>query len=146
MFGTLASGSLDPRLFFFRGLWVWLHLLQFCVSNQSLNPDEDCTNKPWRPIPAGMITVHASRILRWALLAVCLTLSALCNALLPGAALSFATWAHNEANLGSNWSTRNALNAIGYLSFSAGASTVGCTGRSLDRSRCLSSCDVVVFC
>ena len=130
-FGTLASGSLDPLLLVLRGFWVWLHLLQFCVSNQSVEPDEDSKNKPWRPIPAGNISVHSARRLRWLLLAACLALSAQTGVLHAGAALSFATWAHNEANLGSHWLTRNALNAVGYASFSIGASNAGCSGAYL---------------
>ncbi|KAM5546000.1 hypothetical protein V8D89_000126 [Ganoderma adspersum] len=133
-FGTLASGSLDPSLLVLRGFWVWLHLLQFCVSNQSLETDEDCKNKPWRPIPAGNISLHAARRLRWLLLAACLAYSAHTGVLLAGAVLSFATWAHNEANLGSHWLTRNALNAIGYASFSIGASNTGCTALGCSRT------------
>ena len=130
-FGTLASGSLDPSLLVIRGFWVWLHLLQFCVSNQSVEPDEDSKNKPWRPIPAGNISLHAARRLRWLLLAACLAYSAETGVLVAGATLSFATWAHNEANLGSHWLSRNALNAIGYASFSIGASNAGCAGAYL---------------
>ena len=107
---------------------MWLHLLQFCVSNQSVEPDEDRKNKPWRPIPAGTISLPAARRLRWLLLAACLVLSARTGVLHAGAALSFATWAHNEANLGAHWLARNALNAVGYASFSIGASNAGCSG------------------
>ena len=96
------------------------------MSNQSVGLDEDRKNKPWRPIPAGDISLHEARRLRWFLLAACLAFSARTGVLHAGAALSFATWAHNEANLGSRWLTRNALNAIGYVSFSIGASNVGC--------------------
>ena len=110
---------------------MWLHLLQFCVSNQSVEPDEDGKNKPWRLIPAGNISLHAARRLRWLLLAACLAFSARTGILHASAALSFATWAHNEAHLGSHWLTRNALNAVGYASFSIGASDVGCAGTYL---------------
>ncbi|TBU40209.1 UbiA prenyltransferase family [Dichomitus squalens] len=126
-FGTLASGSLDPTCIAVRGLWVWLHLLQFCVSNQSLEPEEDRKNKPWRPIPSGALSMRSARTFRWGLLVACLAFSAQCGALIPSAAFSFATWAHNEAKLGSQWISRNVLNGIGYSSFSVGASYVGCS-------------------
>ncbi|KAI0065532.1 hypothetical protein BV25DRAFT_1798511, partial [Artomyces pyxidatus] len=57
--------------------WTWLHLLQFCVSNQSANPEEDALNKPWRPIPSRRISVSATHVLRWVLLPICFALSIL---------------------------------------------------------------------
>ncbi|KIM78588.1 hypothetical protein PILCRDRAFT_11056 [Piloderma croceum F 1598] len=45
----LVSFDCLPHVIF----WVWLHLLQFDVSNQYLDPTEDALNKPDRPIPSG---------------------------------------------------------------------------------------------
>ncbi|KAI0752518.1 UbiA prenyltransferase family [Daedaleopsis nitida] len=126
-FGTVASGSLDPAQLLYRLFWVWLHLLQFCISNQTLNLAEDANNKPWRPIPAGRISVRAARWLRWMLVGVCIVYSATCNVLPMGLILLAATIAYNELHLSSHWFSRNALNAIGYASFSIGAANAGCT-------------------
>jgi len=50
---------------------TWLHLLQLTVSNQSLNPDDDASNIPWRPVPSGLISTGCARTLRWILLLSC---------------------------------------------------------------------------
>lgn len=107
-------------------LWIWLNLLQFCVSNQSINPEEDASNKPWRPIPSRRISVNTARVLRWALLPTCLILSFKCNALLPGLVLTLAFLLHNELNLGSHWVLRNVCNSVGYAAFNAGATAIAC--------------------
>ena len=105
-------------------LWTWLHLLQFCVSNQSLNPGEDVLNKPWRPIPSGIVSVLNARILRWILLPLCLSLSMSLEALWQGVFLAIGFLVYNELHLDSHWLMRNALNAWGYASFNAGASSI----------------------
>jgi 4-hydroxybenzoate polyprenyltransferase len=105
-------------------LWTWLHLLQICVSNQSLNPGEDALNKPWRPIPSGIVSVLNARILRWILLPLCLSLSISLGALWHGISLAIAFIVYNELHLDSHWPLRNACNAWGYASFNAGASAI----------------------
>ena len=107
-----------------------MHLLQFCMSNQCVGLQEDAANKPWRPIPSRRITVAAARHLRWALLAVCLVLSARSGVLLASAGLAFATLAYNELRLDSHWASRHVCNALGYAAFNAGATYVGCSGES----------------
>lgn len=111
--------------------WVWLNLLQFCVSNQSINPEEDASNKPWRPIPSYRIATRSARILRWVLLPMCLALSAYLNVLREGLVLAIAFLYHNECNLGSHWILRNVCNVIGYGAFNAGASALACSRASL---------------
>ncbi|EJF57469.1 hypothetical protein DICSQDRAFT_69381 [Dichomitus squalens LYAD-421 SS1] len=115
-------------------LWTWLHLLQFCVSNQSLSPDEDAQNKPWRPIPAGRLPVRQATRLRWALLPLCLFLSFSFGIPAVGAVLMVGILLHNELKLDSHWFTRNVLNAIGYATFDAGAMTVAQAGAHLSFS------------
>ena len=101
--------------------WTWLHLLQFCVSNQSIDPEEDALNKPWRPIPSGLISVTSARCLRWILLPSCFSLSAYLEVHWQGIALALAFLAHNEFHLHSHWIMRNVCNAWGYAYFNAGA-------------------------
>ena len=128
MFGTMASGQHKPHQIFLRGTWVFLHLLQFCVSNQTFNPEEDSQNKPWRPIPSGRISLQAALRLRWTLLVVCILYSANCGVLVEGVILSVATIAYNELDLGSHWLMRNVLNAIGHACFIIGSTNVARVG------------------
>lgn len=101
--------------------WVWLHLLQFCVSNQSLSAAEDAENKPWRPIPSSRISVSGTKALRWILLPICLAVSFINGVFCSGVLLSFAVWINNELQLDAHWVSRNIMNAIGYLGFGSGA-------------------------
>jgi len=104
--------------------WVWLHLLQFCVSNQSLSVMEDTRNKPWRPIPAQMICVNTARSLRWFLLAICILVSELYGVRDISLVFAVGIYLHNEAKLDSHWLTRNILNALGYATFDLGACAI----------------------
>ena len=105
-------------------VWTWLHLLQICVSNQSLAPDEDALNKSWRPIPSGLISVVYARTLRWILLPLCFSLSVYLEVPGHGISLALAFLAYNELHLNSHWFMRNICCAWGYASFNAGASTI----------------------
>ena len=57
--------------------WVWLHLLSCNLANEIQAIEEDKINKPSRPIPSCLITVHSATIVRLALVPICLTYSAL---------------------------------------------------------------------
>ena len=81
-------------------------------------------NKPWRPIPSGIVSVANARILRWILLPLCLSLSISLEAHWQGISLAIAFIVHNELHLHSHWLMRNACNAWGYASFNAGASAI----------------------
>ncbi|KAI0768628.1 UbiA prenyltransferase family-domain-containing protein [Trametes elegans] len=128
VFGTAAATPSSTTHMLLRAVWIWLHLLQFCISNQCLSPDEDGTNKPWRPIPARRISTAAARRLRWAMLAVCLAVSAQYGVGLASAVLMLATLAHNELGMDARWLPRNVCNAVGYAAFNAGATYVRRSG------------------
>ncbi|KAI0662475.1 UbiA prenyltransferase family-domain-containing protein [Cubamyces menziesii] len=128
-FGIAASPDDSSAHVGQRALWIWLHLLQFCVSNQRLSPQEDATNKPWRPIPAGRLSMTSATWLRWALLPACLTLSIHYDVVLPSVALALGTLAHNEFGMDSQWLPRNVCNAVGYAAFNAGATYAACGNR-----------------
>lgn len=101
---------------------MWLHLLQFCVSNQIASLDEDAINKPWRPLPAKRVSLHHYRLLRQALVPLCLFTSfAMRRGMLQSIVLVVATWANNELSLDSHWVMRNIMVAIGYAAFNTGA-------------------------
>ncbi|KAI0325840.1 hypothetical protein GY45DRAFT_183908 [Cubamyces sp. BRFM 1775] len=120
-FGIVAAGDFHPGRTLQRLTWVWVHCLQFCVSNQSIDVSEDKKNHPWRPILCGLISWPAARYLRWMLLVLSLSLSTSWGVFTPSLTLSLATIAYNELGLSKKWFTRNALNAIGYTSFCVGA-------------------------
>ncbi|KAJ3002826.1 hypothetical protein NUW54_g5638 [Trametes sanguinea] len=127
-FSTIAAGDLCATHIVGRLLWIWLNLLQFCVSNQTVSMAEDELNKPWRPLPAGHLTIGNARRLRWMLIPLSLMVSKGVGRLTLqcSAALVLATLAHNELFLGSHWLSRNALNAIGYVAFNMGATSISC--------------------
>ena len=116
--------------------WIWLNLLPLDMSNQCDVESilEDKENKPWRPIPAGRLTIEETR---W------LTVSAYIAALLASSYLGGFTeclllmlegWIYNRLD-GANKSflARNVLNAAGYATFACGAARVACisSGRHL---------------
>ncbi|KAJ3534808.1 hypothetical protein NM688_g7078 [Phlebia brevispora] len=123
-FACAGAGSLHYVQVFRAFFWTWMYLLQFCVSNQSLCPEEDAQNKPFRPIPSGHITIEQARRVRWVLIPVCLAVSTCCGVLVPGITLTIHFILHNELRLDANWITRNVLNALGYCAFDSGASGI----------------------
>lgn len=109
-------------------VWVWLHLLQFCAANQALSPGEDALNKPYRPIPAGLISIRGAKVLRWLLVPVCLTLSWSLDVIYPGISLAISFIVYNELGLDNYWYTKNFLNAVGLVSWNIGAAKIACAG------------------
>ena len=105
-------------------LWTWFHLLLVCVSNQSLDPEEDALNKPWRPIPSRLISVAGARTLHWILLPSCLFLSAHLGTHWHSICLALASVVYNELRFNSHGLMRNICNAWAYASFNAGASLI----------------------
>ncbi|KAJ7103680.1 UbiA prenyltransferase family [Mycena crocata] len=103
-------------------IWVWVHLLQACTANQMVGASEDALNKPYRPIPAGLISLGHTKMLRWALLPVCLGLSWKFDVMYPGLVLAVATLLYNELGLDTyNPYTRNMVNALGIVAWEIGA-------------------------
>ena len=104
--------------------WVWFHVLQFDVSNQTLKPEEDEFNKKDRPLPAKRITWENALVLRWTLVPLCLLLSACYSieTVYASIALCILTWVYDEAGFAAgHWLGRNVVNAMGFASFEVGA-------------------------
>ncbi|KAI0062573.1 hypothetical protein BV25DRAFT_1803812 [Artomyces pyxidatus] len=122
--------------------WIWFHLLQFDVSNQSLQPEEDMLNKAYRPIPSGRITLRNAVRLRWLLVPTCWALSALYSTEVLGASMAFITFTilYNERSGHSgHFLIRNLVNAAGYAAFETGATLIaGGNSHTLDRTAILS--------
>lgn len=111
-------------------LWLWLHLIILCLSNQRL-PDsfaEDLINKPWRPIPAGRLSPTEARTMLFCAIPLAMAFSLIGTgqtAFVPSTTLICLSWLYNDLE-GSNTSiiARNILNALGITCFGWGALAV----------------------
>ena len=117
-------------------VWIWLNLLPLDMSNQcdAKSTIEDRMNKPWRPIPAGRLTIKETRSLMFGSYIVAILGSMYLGGFSECVALIFEGWMYNALD-GANKSflTRNALNSAGYMTFAAGSAKVACshTGMTL---------------
>jgi len=112
-------------LHFARGIfWTWFNLLYFCISNQVFDPEEDRQNKPWRPIPAGLISVRGANWLRFAVLPLCMGLSWWWGALAQCLTIAVLGSAYNDWNMGAHWAPRHIFVAAMYAAFNSGAARV----------------------
>ncbi|KAJ7446936.1 UbiA prenyltransferase family-domain-containing protein [Mycena galericulata] len=135
-YGLMASPSVEFRRIPLLILWIWIHLLQFTAANQMLSHDEDALNKPYRPIPAGLITTEQTRVLRWVLVPICLFISVTSDVFYPGLSLAVAFIAYNELGLDNHWFTKNLLNAIGLVSWNIGAANISSGGQAFKNEEC----------
>lgn len=107
--------------------WIWFHVLQFDVSNQTLKPEEDENNKRDRPLPAKRISLRNAIILRWTLVPLCWILSAFYSieTVYASVALIALTVIYDEFGAHSgHWLLRNVVNAAGFAAFEVGASLI----------------------
>ncbi|KAF8177699.1 UbiA prenyltransferase family [Pholiota molesta] len=112
--------------------WTWIHLLQFDVSNQTMDPDEDALNKNDRPLPSKRITLKNAIILRWILVPFCFAISSAYSveALYSSVALVLLTVLYNElAAHAGNFVVRNMVNAGGFMAFEFGATLLAGSDR-----------------
>ena len=110
-------------------VWTWLNLLPLDMSNQCdrYSAAEDKENKPWRPIPAGRLTVDETRWLIFVTYMVAILASIYIGGLAECLALIVEGWIYNELGGANNsFLARNLLNAAGYLTFACGAARVAC--------------------
>lgn len=142
IFAVAAGPISSTRNLFECAFWVWLHLLQFNISNQTLRPEEDLLNKPDRPLPAKRITLTQALWLRWVLVPICIGYSALYSRPVAAASIGIALLSilYNEvgAHTG-HWFPRNCLIALDLGCFELGASLVAGSNReALDQTGVLS--------
>ena len=103
-----------------------MHLLCCNVSNQSNSLAEDCQNHPWRPIPAGLISQTSARILRWALVILCLCFSSTFGLLnvLASIFMVVVTIFYDNLKFSGHWAAKNICTLSGYLCFEVGAMAI----------------------
>ncbi|KAF2965052.1 hypothetical protein GQX73_g8511 [Xylaria multiplex] len=115
--------------------WIWLHLLVVDIANQYLGSSivEDAVNKPWRPMPAGRLTVPEARNLIRVAIVAALGLSIFLGSFLPSTTLMTMIWLYNDLE-GSSVGpfVRNLLNAAGLACFGWGAVCVLLSGGTGD--------------
>lgn len=105
-------------------LYTWINLLAFTINNQCSHRSiaEDTLNKPWRPIPSARVSATHARTLG----IISIPVSILVGALIGGGITQSVLIAilgiyYNYLGGGSaHWVIRNALNAIGFVSFASG--------------------------
>ncbi|CAF9911456.1 MAG: hypothetical protein ALECFALPRED_007327 [Alectoria fallacina] len=110
-------------------MWIWLNLLPLDMNNEHREDDvqEDKNNKPWRPIPAGRLSIEETKRLMLAGYIAAMLGSAYLGALPECLALIVQGWIYNELGAANgSYLTRNLLNATGYMTFAAGAAKVAC--------------------
>ncbi|KAI0070730.1 hypothetical protein K474DRAFT_1713083 [Panus rudis PR-1116 ss-1] len=144
---SLSALSLVPRAHLSRipeGIfWIWVHVLQFDISNQSIGIEEDRVNKAWRPLLAGRVTINSARLC-WRLLVPTCSLNSLhygfetaCASLV----LCIFTVIHNDFKAHRHWLLKNVVSAVGLAAFETGAAVI--IGRGwvqLDRTSLLALC------
>lgn len=138
VFSLVAAPLAEPGRIPHVVLWIWLHLLQFDVSNQTVRPEEDARNKADRPLPSGRLTLRQALILRWLLVPACLALSSFYSPALVGVStlLVSLTVVYNELYAGAYWTTRNVVNGLGLGTFELGGTLVAgaCIGFQLSNA------------
>ncbi|OCH86636.1 hypothetical protein OBBRIDRAFT_737651 [Obba rivulosa] len=122
-----ATAPLNSFQDLLRGwVWIWLHLLLCNVSNQARSGREDAVLRPWRPVPAGRITCPQAIVLRWILVAICITLSAAYaeEVVLMTLYLTLTTYLYDEMDLAGHVIGKNLCNIGGYTAFEIGATKI----------------------
>jgi 4-hydroxybenzoate polyprenyltransferase len=124
LFFSIATTSKIELFNFIRTvIWIWTHLLQANVSNQTFSGHEDKLNKPWRPLPSGRVTPKQARILRWSLMVFCLSLSAAYSRMvfIASFALTIVEIVHDDVGFSGDTVLKNLCNVGGYSTFELGA-------------------------
>lgn len=98
-----------------------LHLSIFSASNQRLSASEDALNKPYRPIPSGLITSPQMTTLLFFLIPCALGHAYLLSTPEETALLIALTWMYNDLNGNTGFIRRSLLNAIAYGLCNSGA-------------------------
>ncbi|KAI0206837.1 UbiA prenyltransferase family-domain-containing protein [Astrocystis sublimbata] len=121
----------SPRVIF----WVWMNLLPFTIDNQRRPASimEDKHNKPWRPMPSGRMTEAQAKTVMLVFYPLAIGTSLRLGGLMQSLALIAMGYGYNDLNLADwHWTSRNAINALGFCSFASGALDVTLGSSHLD--------------
>ncbi|KAI1461568.1 UbiA prenyltransferase family-domain-containing protein [Annulohypoxylon moriforme] len=107
--------------------WTWSNLLPFNIFNQFSEEaiEEDRINKPWRPLPSGMISREQAASIMWKHYVAAIIISSNIGGLRQTLSLIFlGTWYNACGGADKSFIIRNLINAAGILSFATGAMEV----------------------
>ncbi|KAI8951164.1 UbiA prenyltransferase family [Xylaria longipes] len=105
-------------------LWVWMNLVPFEINNQRQPKDiaEDKLNKPWRTLPSGRWTCRQATYIMFVFYLIAGVLSWYIGGFRWSMSLLLlGIWYNNMGGSDVNALIRNLINALGYMSFGAGA-------------------------
>ncbi|KAF6752357.1 UbiA prenyltransferase family-domain-containing protein [Ephemerocybe angulata] len=112
--------------------WLWMILLQFNLFNQTISPEEDAENKPWRPIPSGRISLRNAIIARWISIPACAMLSSYFASgsavLIPCILFTVLVFMYNFFDCDKNGFAKSLFNGFGYSMMALGTSLVASSG------------------
>jgi 4-hydroxybenzoate polyprenyltransferase len=110
-------------------LYIWLNVLVFELANQRL-PEaviEDALNKPWRPLPNGLITPVQTRRFLMGVLPVILGISYFMGVWKETSLLFTLTWMYNDLKGGDeNFIVRNIIIGAAFAVYNEGALRIAC--------------------
>ena len=90
--------------------------------------EEDRNNKPWRPIPAGRLSIEETRFFMVGSYIAAILASVYIEGFPECLAIMVQGWVYNELGAANDSClTRNILNATGKMNFAAGVAKVACT-------------------
>ena len=141
VFAIVSSPHYSPLALACSLCWLWFHLLQFNIANQSYSVDEDNLNKPWRPVPSGRISVKHCHAWRWTMAVFCLGLSSLFsfNVFMTSAVFAVLVILHDDYRLSGHPFFKSLCNVGGYVSFELGATLILCRALFLRGNNSLTS-------
>ena len=110
-------------------LWTWLNVLIFDLANQRLPNSiiEDSINKSWRPIPSGRLSAAQARRLLLGNIPLVFLVTFYMGGMEETVAMFVLTWMYNDlGGADESYIVRNLINALGFMSYSSGATRVAC--------------------
>ena len=133
--GTLLTTNPSPTILgiLFRLpkaiIWTWLNLFLFNLANQRLPSSilEDTINKPWRAIPSKRMTPTQARQLLLLSIPLVYASTYYLGGREESVLLMVLTWIYNDLGAADeSFLVRHITNALGFVTFSAGATQVAC--------------------
>lgn len=126
MFACVAGPAQSPTYFAASLAWTFLHQLQCNISNQYYSVVEDAGNKPWRPLPAGRITLEQAFLLHAIVTTLCLVFSATYGwqLVIASLALTVTTVLYDRLRMSGHYMKRVLLVVSMYGIFEYGATVV----------------------
>ncbi|KAH8920418.1 hypothetical protein BT69DRAFT_1352418 [Atractiella rhizophila] len=135
------SLSIVPWSGFIRTLltafWLQSLIAEWCFSNQSSANAlaEDINNKPYRPIPSGMMTLKTARRIRWFMPFFNIIQSAILGSrttVYATISLSIILWIHNDLEVSRKFYAKNFLAGACFPALEIGCMTVATAGQALN--------------